>query len=189
MTLSPTELVLLGKGLTFIPTPTPPDLGKINNDLAYMFRRMRLKLHFADMESESETSEFEKHLNIMFRNKSKWTPPANADVFLDAFIEAVKKDFYNLKYQSYKQNPHKNITAEEAKALTHLKNNENIIIKKADKGAAVVVMSRDDYSKEGIRQLSDANFYVKLDYDPTPNHIDEIHNTLLKALQRDEITK
>ena len=50
-------------------------------------------------------------------------------------------------------------------------------------------MSRDDYIKEGIRQLSDANFYVKLDYDPTPNHIDEIHNTLLKALQRDEITK
>ena len=73
--------------------------------------------------------------------------------------------------------------------LTHLKNNENIIIEKADKGAAVVIMSRDDYIKEGIRQLSDANFYVKLDHDPTPNHIDEIHNTLLKALQRDEITK
>ena len=66
VTLSPTELVLLGKGLTFIPTPTPPDLGEINNDLAYMFQRMRLKLHLADMESESETSEFEKHLNIMF---------------------------------------------------------------------------------------------------------------------------
>ena len=175
--------------LTFIPTPTPPDLGEINNDLAYMFRRMRLKLHFADMETESESSEFEKHLNIMFRNKSKWTPAANADVFLDAFIEAVKQDFYNLKYQCYKQNPNKNITAEEAIALTHLKNNENIIIKKADKGAAVVIMSRDDYIKEGIRQLSDANFYVKLDHDPTPNHIDEIHNTLLKALQRDEITK
>ena len=91
--------------------------------------------------------------------------------------------------QCYKQNPNKNITAEEAIALTHLKNNENIIIKKADKGAAVVIMSRDDYIKEGIRQLSDANFYVKLDHDPTPNHIDEIHNTLLKALQRDEITK
>ena len=52
-----------------------------------------------------------------------------------------------------------------------------------------MVMSIDDYIKEGIRKLSDANFYVKLDYDPTPNHIDEIHNTLLKALQRDEITK
>ena len=105
-------------------------------------------------------------------------------MFLDAFIAAVKNDFYNLKYQSYKQNPHKIITAEEAKALTHVKNNENIIIKKADKGAEVVVMSRDDYMTEGIRQLSDANFYVKLDYDPTPNHIDEIHNTLLKALTK-----
>ena len=111
------------------------------------------------------------------------------DLCLRVVKQAVKQDFYNLKYQCYKQNPNKNITAEEAIALTHLKNNENIIIKKADKGAAVVIMSRDDYIKEGIRQLSDANFYVKLDHDPTPNHIDEIHNTLLKALQRDEITK
>ena len=76
------------------------------------------------MKTESESSEFEKHLNIMFRNESKWTPAANADVFLDAFIEAVKQDFYNLKYQCYKQNPNKNITAEEAIALTHLKNND-----------------------------------------------------------------
>ena len=189
VTLSPTELMILGKGLTFIPTPSPPDLGEINNDLVQMFRRMRLKLHFAENDTESDSSEFEQHLNIMFRNKSRWTPAPNADVFLDAFIEAVKNDFHKLKLQSYHENPNKNISTEESKALIHLENNDNIIIKKADKGAAVVIMNQNDYIKEGIRQLSDANFYVKLDYYPTTDHINEIHNILLKTFQRDEITK
>ena len=86
------------------------------------------------------------------------------------------------------ENPHKNITIHEKNTL-HLKNNDNIIIKKADKGAAVVIMSKEDYIKEGIRQLSDQNLYIKLDHDLTTDHINEIHNTLLKTLQRDEITK
>ena len=128
VTLSPTELVLLGKGLTFIPTLSPPDLGEINSDLAYMFRRMRLKLHFADMDTESNTSDFDNHLNIMFRNKSNWTSAPNADVFLDAFIEAVKNDFQNLSVNNSTVNPHKNITIHEKNALLHLKNNDNIII-------------------------------------------------------------
>ena len=125
----------------------------------------------------------------MFRNKSRWTPAPNVDVFLDAFIEAVKNDFHKLKLRSHHENPNKNLSTEESKALIHLKNNDNIIIKKADKGTAVVIMNRNDYIKEGIRQFSDANFYVKLDYDPTTDHINEIHNALLKTFQRDEVTK
>ena len=144
MTLSPTVLVLLGKGLTFIPMPSPPDLGEINNDLAYMFRRMRFKRHLANDDTESESSEFEHHLNIMFQNKSKWTPAPNEDVFLDAFIEAVKNDFHKLKLPSPPEKTNKNISIEESKALIHLKNNNKIIIKKADKGAAVVIMNRND---------------------------------------------
>ena len=85
--------------------------------------------------------------------------------------------FYKLKLPSHHENPNKNISTEESKALIHLKNNDKITIKKADKGAAVVIMNRDDYIKEGIRQLSDANFYVKLDHDPTTDNINEIHNT------------
>ena len=60
VTLSQTELDLLVTGLTFIPSPAA--LGEDNNDLAYMFQRMRLKLHFADDDIESESTEFEQHL-------------------------------------------------------------------------------------------------------------------------------
>ena len=96
-----------------------------------MFQRMKLKLHFADMDTESNTSDFEKHLNIMFSNKSNWTPAPNADVFLDAFIEAVKNDFQNLRVNNSTENPHKNITIDEKNALLHLNNND-IITNKAN---------------------------------------------------------
>ncbi len=40
-----------------------------------------------------------------------------------------------------------NLTKEERKALKELKSNTNIVIKKADKGSAVIIMNRDDYIK------------------------------------------
>ena len=51
--------------------------------------------------------------------------------------------------------------------LRELSENPEIVIKKADKGSAVVVMNSTDYLREGYRQLSDPNFYTKLGYDST----------------------
>ena len=53
-----------------------------------------------------------------------------------------------------------NLSKDEWKGLLELKKNPNIIIKKADKGIAVVIMDTVDYLKEGYRQLSDPNFYT-----------------------------
>jgi hypothetical protein len=44
---------------------------------------------------------------------------------------------------------------------------DDIIIKPADKGSAVVVMDKTTYIQEAERQLSDCRFYEKLDSDPT----------------------
>ena len=51
--------------------------------------------------------------------------------------------------------------------LDELRKNPEIILKKADKGSAVVVMNTTDYLREGYRQLSDPKFYQKLKEDPT----------------------
>ena len=40
------------------------------------------------------------------------------------------------------------------------------MIKKADKGSAVVIMNRDDNIAETERQLIDSKFYEKLDENP-----------------------
>ena len=59
------------------------------------------------------------------------------------------------------------LTKQERLGLPELANNLNIVIKKADKGSAVVVMQTTNYLWEGYRQLSDKEFYTKLKEDPT----------------------
>ena len=62
---------------------------------------------------------------------------------------------------------HKKVTKEERLGLKQLSTNPEIVIKKADKGSAVVIMQTTDYLREGYRQLSDRNFYNTLTEDPT----------------------
>ena len=45
------------------------------------------------------------------------------------------------------------------KALTDLKENKSIMIKKADKGSNVVIRNVDNYMEEGLRQLGDEISY------------------------------
>ena len=52
-------------------------------------------------------------------------------------------------------------------ALQELKERDDIVIKSADKGSAVVVMDKVDYLEQANRQLTDERFYKKLDSDPT----------------------
>ena len=71
-----------------------------------------------------------------------------------------------------------NLTPVERTALQSLRSNEDIIIKPADKGSAVVVMDKSAYIREAVRQLSDDRFYSKSDKDPTKQFSDEITNEL-----------
>ena len=68
----------------------------------------------------------------------------------------------NLKHTKYWK-----LTKTKQPGLKELPSNPNIVIKKADKGSAVVVMNTTDYLRKGYRQLNDEIFYTKLDHDPT----------------------
>ena len=61
----------------------------------------------------------------------------------------------------------------EPQGIEELKNNKEIIIKPADKGSAVVVMDLNDYTREGLRQLDDENFYS-----PQCECLTAVHNRL-----------
>ena len=82
-----------------------------------------------------------------------------------------------------------NITKLERKCLSDLANDHSIVIKKADKGGAIVIQNRTDYVAEGERQLSDGKFYKVLDHDPTNEHNVKIKNQLDMMQKRGEITK
>ena len=71
-----------------------------------------------------------------------------------------------------------NLTPVARTVLQNLRCNEDIVIKPADKGSAVVVMYKSAYIREAERQLSDDRFYNKSDKDPTKQFSDEITNEL-----------
>ena len=56
----------------------------------------------------------------------------------------------------------------------------DIVIKSADKGSGTVVMDRDWYINECLRQLKDTKFYKLLDNDITT----DIQNRILKYTER-----
>jgi hypothetical protein len=57
--------------------------------------------------------------------------------------------------------PKSNISKEEHTALKNLKNNENLVIIKADKGGATVLMNHNDYKKKMIEHLSESGSYIE----------------------------
>ena len=71
-----------------------------------------------------------------------------------------------------------NLTAGEIAALKSISQNQNIIIKRADKGGAVVLMNKLDYIQEGLRQLNDTKFYKKIPKDTTNKLATDIQNFL-----------
>ncbi|CAM5112749.1 unnamed protein product [Eretmochelys imbricata] len=72
----------------------------------------------------------------------------------------------------------------ERNAIHSLRNNSDIIIKKADKGGAVVIMNRSEYEQEAARQLSNMSFYKPLPYDPTESYQKQLQHLLKKLPEK-----
>ena len=74
-------------------------------------------------------------------------------------------------------------------ALRNLRQLTDIIIKPADKGSTVVVLSEEHYIKEADQQLNDQRYYQKLDVDPTPRYSPEIKSFINSMFTRGQIDK
>ena len=82
-----------------------------------------------------------------------------------------------------------NLTRSERAANKQLFDNKEIIIKRADKGSAVVIQNTTDYIKEAEKQLSDTKFYLAQNQDLTETHSQQVNQILTEMLQTDEIDK
>ena len=83
----------------------------------------------------------------------------------------------------------KNISDDQTKELKELSSNADIVIKPADKGGATVVQNRSDYVAEGLRQLSDQNYYRPLDNNLTDEHNRMVMSNLDTMRRLGEITE
>ena len=198
--LSKEHLSLLKKGLKFCPTPKPQNPGELREDMDRLHKRLRQIAFYESPGSDTDllaTPPVPAHLppndnlhsldpfkHRKFKLKAGGKGPPGPQT-LEAMIVMNEHEF-NTRPR-VRPNPRNNLTPSERRAMRELSSNDNIVIKPADKGSAVVIMDRLDYLKIGYSQLSNKQFYKKLDTDPTEATRVEIQNVVEDMYQNGEI--
>ena len=142
--LSNDEFNLLSKGLSFYPTPRLADKDEILDDLERYFRCLRLKEFFLDDEEQSDDDDAQPH----FCPPSMWMPPKCGDAALENYIQKFRADVKQQLQVNQLKRCTDNLTSAERIALRRLRQRMDVVIKPADKGSAVVILSKKDYIKE-----------------------------------------
>ena len=195
LTLTENERSLLSKGLSFIPTRPRGDEYTAKADCESFYRHLHLKAHFHIKETEKQQNEnidqphTSNRVNDSFQplqpKTSTWTPPPGRFAAFEYYITKCRKEVGQLNFQQ--RVPKMNLSREELNALVALKQRTDIAIKPANKGGAVVVWDRALYIQEAERQLSDTNFYQRVDHDLTMEHQAEVVSVVEDAITKGEL--
>ena len=166
--LTKSEILLLSKGLKFVPTPNRIDKAKLKQELEVFGRKLRLMWHFRNDERIFDC-------DTKFRPKSTFNPK-NKDVIIETYLSSLEEKLEDIDIPKDKFN---NLSKEERDALYSLKNDNTIVIKAVDKGSEVVVCDKEDYLKEAHEQFSDEKVYEEVNNDPST-----LESTIFTALNR-----
>lgn len=173
--LSETDISLLNKGLTFVPSPELIPTWEILGDRNKLIRNLKLR-DFFDNKNHPRCSRIDPTVFIKtreFDGPSTWEPRDN-QISVDtrntcseiiAETDNLLKSFPLIKTKfgrHLKIKGKHNLTKQECDRLRVLGRDKNIIIKKADKGGAIVIMDVCNYRIEALRQLNDPIYYKKL---------------------------
>ena len=147
--LSNNEILLLSKGVKFIATPSSKGAVRtILKDFEEFERKMRCQYLFDDGKS---------YIQHPFYLNTGFTPYNSCET-LENYLFATRLEISKLKTIQQRSN----LNNEERMALKTLKQNMNIIIRKADKCSTLCVLQKDNYIKEGQRQLENGTFYENI---------------------------
>ena len=107
---------------------------------------------------------------------------------VNAFMKKVSTEVDQL-FENRSRPQRHNLTKKENEAIKWLSENDNLIVGPADKGGAVVVISREKYEKEAYRQLNDTEYYLPLPSFPLENMKEDLRTLLLYARENEWISK
>ena len=110
------------------------------------------------------------------------------DAVLETYIKKVRMDVEHLLEVNNKRCKN-NLLSVKGNALWNLQQQTDIVIKPADEGSTVVMLSKEDYIKEADRQLNNHTYYQKLDVDLTPQYASEIKSFIHSMFSRGQIDK
>ena len=168
---------LLNKGLSFSPTPKSVDTEEIARESKKTTRRIRIKDIFFGKNKPPPS---------LLPIKSKWTPYRAPTPYIENYCQKIQKIYKNLNTDCSSQTD--NISKGERKALKKLRDDNSIVIKKADKGSNIVLMPREGYIKEAYRQLNNTKYYKKLEKPRYQKNILAIKQILRDMKQRNIIS-
>ena len=117
------------------------------------------------------------------KSKTKWTPKENHHS-IETFIDVIKKDIDQEKILENVKTRN-NLDRGERDALKYLSDRDDIMITKADKGGAVVILKTSDYIKEAQDQLSEKSNYRILPNDPTMKN-NELVNKVIERFKKEK---
>ena len=141
--LSTNEIKLLRRGIKFTPTP---DINKseLKDDIEEFGRKLRLVEYFDNHQNETDPS--------ILRNKSNFVPAKTNDKHLEIFLDSCSTYPDRMPRPKHVKT---NLSKDEKTALQELINDNNIIIKEADKGGATIIMDKIFYKNKIEELLSD----------------------------------
>lgn len=170
--LSIHEISILNKGLGFVPSHFKPNFQTINDDILRFERKLQLHFHF-NKDLDPDCKIIDPVIKKSLEGNSDWWPRVlNPHIThmcykLKEFIFKSSKEFHSAN----------NLSKPEIQALHSLKSNENIIIKKADKGGGIVVLDKLSYRDQVNTLLADTQTYLLTNLDdtlPVKSEIDKL---------------
>ena len=168
--ITATQLSILHKGLNFVPTPRhSPNIidTAISKTHSIYNRHKYFQNHPTTIQPKSHP----------FHIRSSWSPPHDPSPPLPP----TAQQYHQSKFSTGTQQQ-SNLSQEETNALKSIINNNNLTIKRSDKGGGITIMDTDNYINQILTDhLSDINTYQPLTHNPT-SAIATDTNTLIDFL-------
>ena len=180
------EYRILGRGLKFCPTPPLYDHGVVKESIDKFFRNANLFLFFSDennSQREIEINSTDRFKHPELKLPSKFNPPKPSML---EHIQEILTDRI-LKHNPSRNRP-RNMSNKEYKILQQLQELKSIVIKKADKGSNVVILNRENYIQEAMRQLKNKQFYQECSENLTLKHHQMVQELVTELLDKELIS-
>ena len=177
--LSVHHLSVLNKGLTFNLTNNKLNIRELQTYITKFERKLQLHYFFSKNGRVTQND-----LPKTFEQNPAWWPPK-----LNATITKYCSEVEKYLYTTMNKKCRKNINKQESNALKELKSNSNIVIKKADKSAGIVIMDKLDYENKIFEMLNDKNTYTETNTDDTLETKDNANTLFQNLYYNDYVTK
>lgn len=94
------------------------------------------------------------------RNKSLFNPQVHNNQHIEVFNKIITQEIEKMKIRKISD------PTTIKNGIKELEENKRIVIRPADKGGAIVILSKEYYNEELQGQLNDSNTYIKLKRKP-----------------------